>query len=300
MTDVVPPDPDRNSAEADLREELARADIARESVPAILVHLLANGRNSLLNDEIIARVRGMVRHVTEQVSAVSAEPTDTNATPQAEELDRLFANLIQFSPLLEFCHATTLEGRLLKQLESSNAIDPVLSPLLQSCVASEEGDLAELAIAVLASQARFMQHYGRMELPLSELPDDVYDGMVSHAGDWVRSDVDVRGGKCRLIMLAQLIDARNDHGKSGLSVAHAGASLFCSALAKMSGQSRTSAVLATDPEQTARLAIMLRASGLDAPAIGEQFGYLHGDLPTLESVETMRADRARKLLADFA
>jgi hypothetical protein len=50
----------------------------------------------------------------------------------------------------------------------------VLSPLVQELVAAKEGDMAALAMTVLAAQARFMQHHRRMELPLGELPGDLF------------------------------------------------------------------------------------------------------------------------------
>ena len=67
-----------------------------------------------------------------------------------------------------------MSQRVLERLQARSGIDPVLTPLVQDLVASKDGSVASLAMAVLASQARFQQHYRRMELPLRELPGDLF------------------------------------------------------------------------------------------------------------------------------
>ena len=55
------------SVESALREELAREDAVAGTIAPILGHLLASETNSLFSEEIVARVRGMLTNVAEQL-----------------------------------------------------------------------------------------------------------------------------------------------------------------------------------------------------------------------------------------
>ncbi len=87
---------------------------------------------------------------------------------------------------------------------------------------------------------------------------------------------------------------------AALSVGHAGAAIFLSALAVVTHQDRDLAVVATNDRQVARLALSLRAAGLKPKAIEEQFAYLHPDVTLPDGFDALRIDRAAAMLASSA
>ena len=87
---------------------------------------------------------------------------------------------------------------------------------------------------------------------------------------------------------------------AALSVDHAGVAMFLSALATGSGQDRDLVALATNDKQLARLALSLRAAGLKADGVEQQFSYLHPQITLPEGFEGLRADDAAGLLASTA
>jgi len=164
------------SVEQVLREELVRGDAILASARPILRHLLANDDHALFSDEMIARIRGMMTHLASQLLFVQAEAcgADDRAEYVAERQDELAQMLFEDTEFLAHAHGRTIEAQLAERLQGRSGIDSVLSPLVQELIAAKEGDMAALAMTVLAAQARFMQHHRRMELPLGELPGDLF------------------------------------------------------------------------------------------------------------------------------
>ncbi len=298
--------------EAVLRDELAQGDIVLGTVGPVLGHLLANHDHSLFSDEIVSRVRGMVGDLARQLLTAQAEAAD-GADPRGyAERHRagLTEVLLTDSRLISHCHALALEWQLTARLESRSAIDPVLSPLLQSLVASDDTGTASTAMAALAAQARFVQRQRRMELPLNELPADHFQQALAiwieqvDAGDTeaalaattrLRTDYDESAG--RIGLLARLVHGMGAGALAALSVSHAGAAIFLSALASATQQQRELAVIATNDRQLARLALSLCAAGLKPQVVEEQFAYIHPDVALPEGLEALRTDRAQALLA---
>ena len=104
------------------------------------------------------------------------------------------------------------------------------------------------------------------------------DGEESHAAAEI-AETAIRGrfdeSRNRLGLMTRLVSGMGGGASAALSVTHAGAGLFLTALSLASGQDRDMAVLATNEGQLARLALALRASGLKHGAIEEQFAALH-------------------------
>ena len=145
--------------EAILREELARESRALGSVVPVLRHLLASDGHRLVSDAILARVRGMLSDLAAQLIAAAAgrDPAlrlAADSDPQPR--DALAEALAGDARLLAHCHALAAESQLAERLHQQSAIDPVLSPLLQELIASDEPVIAELAMATLAAQSRFI------------------------------------------------------------------------------------------------------------------------------------------------
>jgi len=299
--------------EAALRDELTHGDIVLGTIGPVLGHLLANHDHSLFSDQIVSQVRGMANDLARQLLAAQdagAESGDPRIMT-SDQGAQLAQALLAESRLVAHCHALALEGQLTARLEARNAIDPVLSPLLQALIASDEAPTASVAMAALAAQARFVQRQRRMELPLFELPADLFhqalaawlglaegDEARSAAAELLRDGYDESAG--RLGLLARLVHGMGAGALAALSVGHAGTAIFLSALAEATHQDRDLAVIATNDRQVARFALSLRAAGLKIAAIAEQFATIHPDVTLPEGFDALRIDRAAALLASSA
>lgn len=313
MIDRTASQSDEAPVEAMLREALEQGDAVIDTIGPVLGHLLANDDDSLFTDEIVARVRGITLHIAWQAlmahaKAAAHEDPDTFAMAHREGLA---AKLASHQGLLKHCHAVAMEWHLTVRLEQGSAIDPVLSPLLQALVASDDETTAASAMTVLASQARFIQHQRRMELPINELPGDLFhqalliwrghvadhnpSGAADIAERELRASYDESTG--RLGLLSRLVASMGGGAMAALSVSHAGAALFITALALSTDQGRDIAALSTNDGQMARLALALRAAGLDAKAVEEQFFHLHPDVTLPDVFKLLRSDRAGAMLA---
>ena len=311
MNQVAPMQSGAQSIEEHMRGELAQADLVAGTLGPILRHLLANDDHSLFSDEIVARVRGMIGDVARQLllaQAIEAEDPDPGAFCE-DRGDDLSDLLFDHQPLLAYAHALALEWQLTRRLQARNALDPVLTPLLQSQISSSDPSTANAAMSALAAQARFIQQQRRMELPLGELPGDLLhaclltlrsfqndasDPAVERACEGLRRQFDE--SRSRAGIMAQLVMGMGSRASKSLSVIHAGVAFFVTALAIASGQDRAMAILATNDRQMPRLALALRAAGLDLAAIEEQFAYLHPDRALPEAFAQLRSDRASALL----
>lgn len=297
-----------------LREDLAAGDVQIGTYAPILRHLLANDEHSVFSDEIIARVRGMTADMARQLldEVAIAADADDERDHQPEAVVALVSGFVANADLLSHCHALAIEWHLAERLQNRLGLDPVLSPLLQALIASSENATATHAMALLASQARFAQAQRRMQLPLTELPGDLLhatfvalrtygagnDGLqalCAKAESAIRARFDE--GRSRLGLIARLITAMGGGATAALSLGHAGAAMFLSALSLASGQDRDLTILATSEGQYARLALALRAAGLKPQAIEEQFMTLYPDMTLPQHFDQLGADRAAALLA---
>ena len=301
-----------DAVEQVLREELVRGDAILASAKPILRHLLANDDHALFSDEMIARIRGMMTHLASQLLFAQAEAAgaEDRADYVAEREDELAIMLFDDTAFLAHAHARTIEAQLTVRLQGRSGIDAVLSPLVQELVAAREGEMAALAMSLLASQARFMQHHRRMELPLRELPGDLFHKALvvlrEHASDDeevaeaverdLRAAYDESSG--RLGLLARVVMAMGQRATRALAIDHAGVGIFATALSMASRQERDVTILSFADRQFARLALSLRAAGLKQQAVEEQFVFFHPEVALPQGFEMLRADRAAALLAD--
>lgn len=299
------------TVEAILQDELLQADDMIDSAAPILRHLLANNDHSMFCDEIVARVRGMIGHMARQLLMALAQAAEAEDVPDyvRQRFERLNETLLAHPLCLNHAHGLALEWQLTDRFERRNAMDPVLSPLLQALLASRDTAMAEIAMALLASQVRFTQQQRRMELPLGELPGDLFhaalialracaeeqdDAAAARAEASLRATFDESSG--RLGLLSRVITAMGGGAVAALSIAHAGVALFLSALGLASGQERNLVILSTNETQMARFALSLRAAGLKPAVAEQQFAYFHPDIALPEGFDTLRVDRAAALL----
>lgn len=184
----------------------------------------------------------------------------------------------------------------------------MLSPLLQALIASPDNATAVSAMALLAAQARFVQAQRRMQLPLDELPADLFY-MILQVLRTVEAEVEVIAkaeaalragydeGRSRLGLMSRLVIGMGGGATAALAVSHAGVGLFLTALSLGSGQDRDLTALAAHEGQLARLALALRAAGVRPDGIEEQFLAIHPDVSLPEGLSGLGADRAAALLA---
>lgn len=297
--------------DAALQQRLAGEDQVLSATRPILRHLLANRDESLFSDEVIARVRGITAHVAQQLlqaRALAERQLDPGAF--ADELQQeLAALLFEDVAFLSHVHALTLEAKLADQIRRRSGIDHVLSPLLQELAASADDKMAAAAIRAIASQARFIQQMRRMEMPLGELPGDLFHKallcMRGHAGDneaAAKAEAELRASydeaESRLGQLTRLVMSMGRNAVRALAVDHAGLAVFATGLAMASGQDRNLTILSFGENQLTRLAVSMRAAGMRKDAVEEQFLYIHPDGELPPGVDLLNAEKAAAMLAD--
>eukprot|EP01041_Mallomonas_annulata_P018672 gene18672-37701_t len=270
-----------DAVEAILRGGLAREARALTAVVPVLRHLLGSEAQGLVSEAILARVRGMILDLAAQLLAAQSGRDPSARVPGADPaaLDALAESLMGEEALLAHCHALATESLVADRLQQRHAIDPVLSPLLQELIAAEDPAVAALAMTTLAAQSRFIQSQRRMELPLGELPAELFHALLpraqGRAGDnsgLSRLQASYDEATSRLGLLARLVAGMRRGAVAALALDHAGLALFTSALASETRSPRGEAVLAAQEGQGVRLALMLRAAGLAVPAIERQLG----------------------------
>ena len=300
--------PSAESVETLLRDELAQGDATLTTAAPILRHLLGNDDQALFSDEVVAHVRGMLTDLARQMLHAQSESAHIadRAAFLADREDALAEALVSEPALLRHVHALTLEAQVTLRLHATGNIDPVLSPLLQDLIAAKDDVVAGVAMATLAAQARFVQHYRRMELPLGELPAELFHRALllfrSHADcddaaaaeHALRQSYEERHG--RLGLLSRLVMRMGLDASHALDAGHAGVAIFATALAMASGQERPLTVLSFSDRQYARLALTLRAAGLGHSAVEGQFVQFHPEIALPEGFEMLSDDRAALLL----
>jgi hypothetical protein len=297
------------TVEAILQDELAREVRAVTAVSPVLRHLLASDAQSLVSEAVLARVRGMVFDLAAQLSASIAgrDPaTRLQGMGDPETQGALADSLLGDEALLTHLHALAIESLLAERFQQRHAIDPVLSPLLQELIASDEPAVASLAMNLLAAQSRFMQSQRRMELPLGELSAERFHAVIAIAYRFgggqaasaalERLQLSYDEAASRLGLLTRLVAAMRRGVLAALALDHAGLALFASALAHTVRQPREVMVLACHEGQGARLALALRAAGLGPAAIERQFMLIEPVARMPRALAAVSAERADLLL----
>lgn len=305
--------PDQMSAVDALRQDLVRGDLALAGVAPVLSHLLASPGQALVSEDVLARMRGMLGDLARQILTAQAQTAsqkhDVGALPHAE-LTGLFASS---GVLVSHCYAIAMESQLSERLEQRSGIDQVLTPLLQELIASPDENIAELAMATMSAQARFVQAQRRMDLPLAELPAELFHEVLAltrkaNSGDDAsaieRAEEHLRGGydesRGRLALMTRLAGSLSGGIRAALDLEHAGLGLFATALARLSQQPRELAVLSCHERQQARLALALRAAGLKLEEITRQFALIHQDFALPDGLQELSAEQAAALLKGTA
>jgi hypothetical protein len=311
MDDAAMREPGADPLERALHDELMRGDAVLGASRPILRHLLANEDYTLFSEEMVAHVRGMVFDLAWQLLAGWAEAaggTDKTSFVEARH-EGLAQALFHDHALIGHAHALAAEAQLTERLQREGGIDPVLSPLIKDLAASEDPTVADLAMALLAAQARFLQAQRRMELPLAELPGDLFHRALVQLRTFLaesepaaegperhlRNGYEEGGG--RLGLLARLVAGALPEPGRALALHQAGVAIFASALAMASSQDRELAILSFAERQFSRLALGLRGAGLAQDAIAREFLLIHPDIALPEGFDAIPPARALELLA---
>lgn len=310
MMDPVVPAVASGAMEDVLAARLAAEERAYAGAGPVLQYLLHNGLGTIFDDEILARVRGMLADCARQLAAALIGPDRASHHGEAT-VDALIAGLAEQPAVLEHLHALALEWRLALRLRDRAALDPALSPLIQEQIGAANPSVSTLAVNLMAAQARFCQQQRRMQLPLMELPGDVLNrairvmqGVAREAdADAVQAERIVRTGldekRSRLALLRRSVAALGERAGVSLVLAHAGAALFVTALALGAGCSREAAVFATAEGHETRLLLGLIACGLEESAIAAQFLAVHPGGTVPEGLGLVAPERAAALLSGY-
>ena len=293
--------------EAVLREELIRGDRVLAASGSIIDQLWNKGGDTLFSEQILARIGGMVANLARQLRGFVVESSDIDAS--GVEM-ALIERLKQSENLLRHCHALAIESQVTAELQSRSRIEPVLSPLFQSLIASGDESTASAAMMALTAQARFMQTQQRMELPGAELPGDLFHEVLTILQEFaLTSDpsnpmqidenlrTDFHESRTRSTLLTRLVNGLDDGAREALCVRHSGVALFLTALAQTSNQSRDLATLSTNERQLARLALALCAGGMSPEQVAEQFIQFHPEIALPETFPSLTKESAKALLA---
>ena len=313
MSEAVMKPQEQTEASDALRHELARGDLALAGVAPVLSHLLASPGQALVSEDVLARMRGMLGDLARQVLAAQARAEGAKQEIDPAAASDLAGRFAASSILVSHCYAIAMESQLGERLEQGAAIDQVLTPLLQELIASPDENVAELAMATMSAQARFIQAQRRMDLPLVELPAELFHevlalakkaavaedgGVAERAAQQLRAGYDE--GRSRLALLTRLVGGLAGGMRAALDLEHAGLALFATAMARLSQQPRELAILSCHERQQVRLALALRAGALKPDEITRQFALIHQDCALPAQLHDMSADQAKALLKGTA
>jgi hypothetical protein len=293
--------------EENLRVQVARGDDLARSVQPVLRHLLGNQNSTLFGDQIVARVRGIQTHLARRLLVACGTGADGGACDGPLQLF-LTQALSERSTILVHLHALALEWQLAERLEQDFAVDPVVPPLLQALISSPDAETQDLAMKLLAAQARWCQAQRRMQLAVAELPGELlHEALLvlrSVCGDAAsKAETTIRAAyvesASRLGLAARLVTGMGSAAQVALDLRHGGSALFATALALGSGQSREAVILSTHEGQTTRLALELRAAGLPMAAVEHQLLLLHGEATLPAGFDRLGAEQAATILRDI-
>lgn len=280
-------------------DELARDQRDLAAVGPVLRHLVGGESNALFGDEPIARTRGMIESLADELSRHAGRE------PVPSVRDPLVRALVDVPALLGHAHALAMEAQIVARL-AEQGIDPVLPPLVQDRIGSPDPQMAALAMTLMAAQTRYVRRQQRMELAAGELPADLLHACLAAAEALfgpeaagalalVRAGYDERRG--RLGVMAQLGLGLGDDFGAALDPGQGGFSLFATALSLVTGQDRDAVVLAAANPRPLRLALMLALAGVEPAGREAAVLRLHPDLAVEPAWFTIDPHHAGDLLA---
>ena len=276
---------------------------ARDRLDPVLHYLLLRPGPDVFNDAVLARTNALLADMAWRLLSVGGED-EVEAGGRAP-LD-LARRLARQPELAGFCHALAVEEQVANRLAGDAGIDPVLSPLVQNLIASDDPTVSSLAMSALTAQTRASQWLRRGEMPLAELPADLMTLALTvrreHLGGEGReqaasAEAQLRAqhddGATRVALFDRLATALGPPGV--MDLAHAGVPLFIAMLAQRARLPRRRATMLLTTSQRATLAVALRAAGLKRRQIARQLLILGPQLPLPDFLSRLRRQDARLL-----
>lgn len=266
-----------------LRAALARGDRMLALSGITLEHLLAIEDRALLSDAVVAQVGAMLSDMAGRLAAAFGHEAKPGLAIAIR--DRLSRNEV----LRGHCQSLACEWRLALQCEDQLGLDPVLSPVFESLIGNSDPSIAPLGMAALAAQSRFAQASRRMQLPVEELPGEIFHAALSAARAELEPDDPAaqRGenrlrasydeSATRLALLARLAATVDLRALRMLSLEEAGVAMWLSALALSSGEDRDRTACAAADPSLGRLLLTLRAAGVTSSEAERQALAIHPD-----------------------
>lgn len=294
-----------------LHNLLAASDNQRITLPEQLQHRITLGDPVLFGDEVVARTRGLLLHITEQVAG--ARPGASRAVPHeldarsAEQRDAILQAVFADPALLSYAHASALEYAVTCRLAEEADLDPALSPLLQDLASRTDQAVSKLATAVIATQSRFLTDMRRMQMPLRQMPGELLHTALAigrtYSDNALLADaidqavqVSYDEGATRLGLLTILANLDNFPRQRGLRLEDAGVALFVLGLSSVPGMAYEDAVLLLTRQQMLRLALVLRGAGCSSRTVNHNLFLLHEQVAA-PAVAGMSRERALELLS---
>lgn len=294
-----------------LHDVLAAADRLRATLPEQLQHRVALADPGLFDDEIIARTRGLLLHLTEQIAG--SKPVEHNAGVRDSDVrynirrDAILRDVFANEALLSYTHAATLEYVLTCRLSDEADLDPALSPLLQDLAGRPDQTLSQLATSAISLQSRFLTDMRRMQMPLRQLPGDLLHTALAigraHSDNTLLADaidqavqVSYDEAATRLGLLGLIVNVPGFPALRGLRLEDAGTPLFLSSLSAASSLGYEDAVMLTTRQQILRLALVLRGTGCSPRAVNHDLFLLHEQVAA-PAIARMPRERALELLS---
>ncbi|MDE2301534.1 MAG: hypothetical protein KGK11_03140 [Sphingomonadales bacterium] len=294
----------RAGAAERLLDGLAEGEAAAQAIAPMLRLRLGHAETGLFDEAVIAGIRGMLRDLAEQLLA------DAGDAPREPALDALERLLSARPGLLDHLHALALEARAAERLQARLRLDPVVSPLLQALIAAPEPETAAAAMHLLAAEARFLRQQQQMRLPVAELPAELFDAVLDAARGAADVPDDAQAvahlpgiraaydeAATRIALADRLVVAMGAGAVAAGSLAHAGVPLFLAALSAATGEARGVCVLALQPGQGARLALLLRKAGVKREVVQASLLLVDAPPALVEAIAGISPAAAAAMLA---
>ncbi len=288
-------DSTRERAATALRNALAHERVVTRGALQALPNLLGGGEG-LLGQDVVARVAGMTGSLAHRLTGQLSDKPD----PERERA--IAARLAREPDVLAYLQALALEFRVGQRLFRDHALDPVASPTLSEFVGSGEPALSSIVAAVLAAQARFCGYMAAMELPIGELPAELFHAAIACAqseserpfpADARKSYVEADG---RLSLLDQLATALLGQDGHPPDLRRDGLALFLSRIAMKSGHDRADLVLSLSSRDSLAFALVLLAADLQPTEAARQFALICPEARLPGGLWETTAAKARSLL----
>lgn len=288
---------------AALSADLARDDRALSGIVPCLSHILANPGKPLVSDDVVARMHGFLADIVRHL----VSPVDEETVLLGTELASYLASN---GRLVTHGYALAVEGSVTRIMLEDHGVDPSLTALVQELIGSKEPHIAELAMALMSAQARFVEGHRSGAGALLELPAELFDDVLEAWKVWAvrngqtsfaQTEASLRAkydeSSTRLGLLNRLLSSIGASAQLVCEIETAGLAIFASAIAKNARQPRDLVLLSCQEHQSLRLALALKAADLPSEVIAQQFGLLSGDVALPDAFDAWNAADATAMLA---